>query len=490
VFFAWSLAAVVSGCGGSDPAPPRASTIERSPGTSQPAAVEPAESDVETPQPITEPMRARIEEPSAAPLPVYRPNDLRPKHDDARLEALGIHVWESKRLKLYGDLPEEQGAVLPPLVDQLYDALEAEFGALPPARDGGDFQMTGYLIRDDALFRETGLIPDNLPPLNHGRHRANEFWLRDQEFDYYRAHLLLHEATHAFMTFMPDTQSPVWYLEGMAEVFGTHRALPDGRIEFGVMPDRPEAYAGWGRITLVRREFAADRVRQIPEIIGWGPEDFFQPESYAWCWSLAHFLRQHPRYRARFQALGREDRGTRFAARFRELFGPDTADLSTEWALYITNLQYGYDVARAAIEFQPGQPLAVQATATVDIHADRGWQSSRVEVVAGETYRITATGQVTLANEPRPWVSEPRGVTIDYVDGQPLGKLLAAIRSTAPSPVETMLRVLPVGPAATFTAPLTGTVYLRVNDGWDRLADNRGAYRVTIEHPSPSADRR
>ena len=36
-----------------------------------------------------------------------------------------------------------------------------------------------------------------------------------------------------------------------------------------------------------------------------------------------------------------------------------------------------------------------------------------------------------LADEPKPWVSEPQGITFDYFNGRPLGMVVAAIRVEA-----------------------------------------------------------
>jgi hypothetical protein len=424
-----------------------------------------------------------IERPSAVPQIVYRPDDRRPKHDDERLAAVGIHRYASQRLVLYTDIAREDAAPLPPLIDKAYDALTEYFGPLPPARDGGEFQMTGYLIGDDALFREAGLIPENLPPFEHGRHRRNEFWMRDQKHDYYRRHLLIHEVTHCVTTYIPDTSAPVWYFEGIAELFGTHRLRDDGTFEWGVMPDAAENFAGLGRITLIRNDYAAGKGLTLDQVQSLPVDVYLKPEPYAWSWALCHFMARHPRYGERFREAGRHRQGREFIPWLTERFAADARDLNTEWALFTLNLQYGYDLPRSAIDFVPGTPLDdIAPSRDVEVAADRGWQSSQVRLKAGEEYAVTATGRFTLANEPKPWVSEPQGISIRYFDGYPLGRLLACIRQedAEPDAEESMLKVLSIGQERRFTAPITGTLYLRLNDSWSELADNRGAAQVTI----------
>src|SRR5260370_36553944 len=62
--------------------------------------------------------------------------------------------------------------------------------------------------------------------------------------------------------------------------------------------------------------------------------------------------------------------------------------------------------------------------------------------------------------------------------------LLAVIRSSElreEPPHTTMLEVLPVGRECLLTPRIAGTLYFRVNDFWNELADNTGSYQVTIK---------
>ena len=116
----------------------------------------------------------------------------------------------------------------------------------------------------------------------------------------------------------------------------------------------------------------------------------------------------------------------------------------------------------------------------------RGWQPSGVLLEAGQTYEITATGRFTLAELPKPWESEPGGISFRYFDGRPLGTLLGCLR-TEEGPVgeidDPMLNVIVLGSQRSFIAPVTGTLYLRLNDAWNSLGDNRGHATVIIRKP-------
>lgn len=439
-------------------------------------------------------INAPIQPPEAEPAPpvraepVYRPNDDRPVHDAADLAALGIHTYRSARMTLWTDIAPDAAEPLPPLVDQFYGQLVAGLGPLPPARDGAEFHVYGYLMADEAKFREAGCLPEDLPTFEHGRNRNNVFWMREQPFAYYREHLLLHEVTHCYMLASTHTELyPVWVMEGLAEFYGTHRVDAAGKLHTGILPDSPESAAGFGRISLIRTAFAEQRGKTVAKVLQLLPAEFDKPEAYAWSWGLSHFLLTHPRYGETFRDVLREAPGPGFSRELARRYQSVERDLLSEWMLFVVNLCYGYDTQRAAIDFRPGRPLG-ETPGACTIRADRGWQSSEILVEAGETYRISATGRVTLADEPKPWVSEPQGITFRYHDGWPLGLLLMCVRSETGltgGADDSLRQALPVGREAEFTTPVTGTVYLRVNDGWNSLADNTGSFEVTLNREPP-----
>ena len=428
--------------------------------------------------------------------PVYRPYDQRIRHDEKRLAEVGIRVLESKRLRLYTDVSAEFVQTLPSLIDELFLAWESYFGPMPPDRAGSDFQMSGYLMKDVSRFRGLGLIPDGLT-FAHGSNVQNEFWMYDQEFDYYRRHLLIHEATHCFMTFMPGVDAPRWYLEGMAEYFGSHR-LPESAdlsgaspsapaMQFCVMPTSQQQFLGFGRILIIRKAASQNRMLMIPAVMDLKSSEFVSPEPYSWAWALCVFLDGTPKYHERFQRLSQFTRGNQFTREFVRAFALDERDLDTEWTLFLKNLQYGYNLKNAAIDFRKGALLTdTSSSQTVEIVADRGWQSSGVLVEVGSRYEVTGEGRFTLADgnsNQKPWVSEPQGISFQYFEGHPLGILMGCIRSEE-GPVggadETMLKAIPLGRRGSFEARVAGTLYLRLNDAWNSLSDNRGKIEVTI----------
>lgn len=480
------MALISSGCG-KPPSPPKAQSSRTEPAASK-TRTDPKKKKVAA-QELVETADPDTTEDDPELPPKFRPPDRRPAHDDEKLAEAGIHRYESKRLILYTDIDPEVAAALPAIADQLHDALVDYFGPLPPEERGSEFQVTGYLIRDEVAFRELKLL-EGVPTLLHGKHVANRFWMRDQRDDYYRRHLLLHEWTHCYMTYMPGPIPPVWYMEGMAELFGTHRVKPDGRVEFRILPKETDDVAGWGRIGGIRRDCDEGRSLTIRGVYDLPNEAFFQPEAYAWSWALCQFFDSHPLYAARFRGLGRHLHDGQFPAKFLEAFAHDERNLSTEWTLYEFQLQPGYDSARAAVEFRQGKHLSEGEPLQASVQAARGWQDVGLRVEPGDVLEIAATGRFTLADDVKPWISEPQGISIRYFNGNPLGRLLACLDAD-PSAEKVgeqqkhLLQINPIGKSARLTMPAKGRLLLRLNDAWDSLSDNEGSADVTIRRATP-----
>ena len=173
-----------------------------------------------------------------------------PREVDARrAAAAGIRELTGQHVRLFTDLPSS------PAVDELpavFDAaipLWAKYFDLDESSIHGKF--LGFLISDREKFAALGLLPEENRDFVNGYARNYEFWLVEQPSDYYRRHLLLHEGTHAFMQTQLGGAGPGWYMEGMAELLGTHR-WQDGKLTVGVMPASKEATPMWGRIKIIR----------------------------------------------------------------------------------------------------------------------------------------------------------------------------------------------------------------------------------------------
>jgi len=402
-----------------------------------------------------------------------------PAVDEQRVVAAGIRKLSGQHLTLYTDLPTNSGVdELTAAFDQAYLQWCKYFGQTQ--RRDPPWRVTACVIEDKQKFIRVGLMPKDLPPFLHAYFRGNRLWVYEQPSAYYRRHLLLHEGTHAFMNAHLGSCGPPWYKEGMAELLATH-AIEDGGVVLNHFPADAEEVPDWGRIRLVHDAVAAGRRLKMDDVLDYGSRAHVEVEPYGWCWAAAAFLDGHPRYRERFRQLPAHVKAADFNQQVRKLFAGDWPQVAEEWQLFVEQLDFAYDFDREAIDFRPGKPLP-RAGATLEVAADRGWQSSGIELEAGSTYRLRASGRYQVGNQPRPWWSEPDGVTIRYWHGQRLGALLAAVHPEPFDPQSTSALISPVlvGAEATIRPTQSGTLYLRINDSPADLADNAGSVQVRV----------
>ncbi len=411
-----------------------------------------------------------------------------PAADPSRLAAAGIRRLDGAHLTLYTDLPPS------PDVDELPQVFDAavdpwcDYFRLPRQRAAA-WKIVAYVIDRKERFQATMLLPDDLPPFLHGYQRGLQLWLYEQPSAYYRRHMLLHEGTHAFMNGMLSGCGPPWYMEGLAELLATHR-WHDGQLQLAYFPRRRDEVEQWGRIKIVRTEVAAGLLLALEEIMAYGPRAHLRTEPYAWCWAAAAFLDGHPAFADRFRQLPAYVHAPEsdLTARFWQLVAEDRRQLNEQWQLFALNIDYGYDVAREAIEYAPPGEAFVDAR-EVRVQVDRGWQSTGLRLAADVPYHLVAAGRYQVGAGPPIWWCEPDGVTIRYVAGRPLGMLLAAVSD----PLQPLAGVTPlaqpaaIGRDASVTFPMAGTLFLRINDAPAELADNRGEVTVRIAPAPPPA---
>ena len=427
---------------------------------------------------------APAQEPGAAPRGKGKDAPPPRTFDDAQIRAAGLRKLTGKHITLYTDVGSSPAVdELPKLFDLAFPQWCQYLGQ--DEKQLAEWRVNGFLMADKQRFRTLQLLPDNLPEFLHGYARGHEIWMNEQTTDYYRRHLVLHEGTHAFMRTQLGSCGPPWYMEGMAELLGTHR-WRDGKLTLGVMPGSRDETPGWGRIKIVKDAVAAkqgeaNQGHSLALVLAFDPNLYLKNEPYGWSWAAAAFFDGNPKYRQRFREAFQDVTRPDFNARFQVLFKDDWAEVNEEWQLFVATMEYGHDLTRTAIDFKPGKPLAASG-AKVTIAADHGWQSSGVVLEAGKKYRLRASGRYQIADQPKPWLCEPNGVSIRYYRGLPLGTLVAAIRAdgTKAGATSGLLKPLPIGLQQVFVPEQSGTLYLKINDSPAELADNSGTLLVEI----------
>jgi hypothetical protein len=327
--------------------------------------------------------------------------------DEARLRAVGIAVLREGPLTLVTDLPLSAEIRDLPRVIAAAVPLFAERFDVPPIR-AAEWRVQAYLIKDLAKFASLGLLPEDRE-FSHGLALGREVWLFEQPSDYFRRHLLLHEATHSFMAMNLGGCGPGWYMEGMAELLGTHGwDTQTGKLELGVMPANRAAAPYWGRIKLLKE---SPQPLSLPAVLVLDNARPMNNEAYAWVWSLAHFLEHHPRYAKVFHELPSQVTKPEFNARLQKRYGDDWSNLMREWKLFTRRIDYGDDVACEAIDFAPTEELAAKPV-ELKIDPRRGWQPTGIRVAKSERLTLRGVGRFIIGREGsgEPWPCEANGI--------------------------------------------------------------------------------
>ena len=328
-------------------------------------------------------------------------------------------------------------------------------------------------------FEAAGLVSPDLPQFPNGWTQGDQLWFFDQTSVYYRRHLLLHEGTHAFMAALASGTGPPWFSEGMAELLATHR-WQDGQLTLNFFPLTREDVPKWGRIEIVQTGFAelarkACR-RSLPTTCGptWKTKPTAGAGRRRHSWTATRVPGPLP-------PVASPCRRARFCCPRVEAVCRRLADPVEDWQVFVANLDYGYDFQRMQVDYAAGA-LLEGSSKQVTVAADRGWQASGIRLEPGKKYRLSASGRYSVAQEPRVWACEPGGITIRYYHSQPLGILLAAVRSDDPQAKGSsgLTRPIVVGLDRTVSVDRPGTLYLRINDSAGSLADNAGTLSVEV----------
>lgn len=388
---------------------------------------------------------------------------------------------EGRYVRVVTDLPQS------PAVDDLPRAFDAavplwcEFWEIPLDRVN-DWRVTAYVMNEKERFRKRELIPPELPGFPHGFQWGERVWVVGQKSDYYTRHLLLHEGVHAFAAHAFGGTGPAWFMEGTAELLGTHR-WNGGTLQIAVVPESKEAFPYWGRFRLLDQRRGETGALSLVSVLRYS-NIAHRVEPYAWTWAAAMLFHMYPEYRTVLVSAARagRDDSPEFTRDFVRELGTGWNVAQARWRILVDEFDYGYDIRRNVVEIHAddrpwdGRPLQL------NVGSQRGWQSAGVKIPAGTRLQITAEGRCIIGRQPKPWVTEPQGVTVRYHRGRPLGQLLATLLPTVPKAAKTVepLETVGIGRIGELIAREESWLLLRVGDSPAELADNQGGFQVTI----------
>lgn len=404
----------------------------------------------------------------------------------------GLRLLESDHLVLATDRPERAGdgvAELPRLFDEAFACWCGHY-AIDPATVR-DWRAFGCLVVDRERFRAAGLLPATLPEFAHGFCDRNRFWLADQSNPDYRRHLLLHEGAHAFTLTIRSLDTPEWYTEGIAEFLATHRLERDAagveRFIHAPLPARADDVEQLGRIEALRKSRAAGTPARLAAVLTAPPGNHHAIAAYASSWAAVVLFSRHPAFARQFAVAERGPLDLDFTARLAALPGWDMDRAVREYDAFVADLDYGYDVARMAVDWSPGRPLVVATPVTVE--AGRGWQNTGLTLERGGRCHVVARGRARLGTvrdpatgDLTPIASEADGISLRWYRGRPVGRLMVAQWVEADGKPPGFI-VLGTGAAADITAATTGPLYLIVNEAPANRTASNGGYTVNLIPP-------
>ncbi|MDR1492794.1 MAG: hypothetical protein LBT05_08740 [Planctomycetaceae bacterium] len=415
-----------------------------------------------------------------------------PPINAAALRTQNIRELRGKYLSLFTDLPPSSSVEeLPKVFDLAVAEYCRYFGVEESVCD--QWRMRGCLIQDLRKFQRTNLL-GAFPTSRNGYTIGDMFWVREQPSEYMRRHLILHEGVHGFMNYVFGACGPAWFMEATAEYLGTHR-WRDGTLTLGILPDNEQEMPGWGRISALREELDAGNAVTLDRLLRRSAEEIETPTDYAYAWGLGFLLENHSRYPTLLRSMARWATFPDFTNRFYQLANWNL--LQTDWYCFLGDLDYGAELSKIVVEMNAEESRTVEEPAELEIAPTRGWQTSRIRLEEGKTYRIAASGRCVLggypsADSPKTLQSEPNGVTIRYYRHRPLGQLLAAVapddfadanaeeKELQPKDIPFLAPIV-VGYTLELTPSRSGTLWFRVNvppSGFERYS---GAYRARIE---------
>ena len=408
--------------------------------------------------------------------------------DQELVAAAGIQRIQGKYVDIYTDVRDrkdilEFAEVFDQAVPQWCEYFNVDLERVK------DWKLSGFIVLDKDRFRRAGLFPKHLPKFLVGWQSGHEFWVYPQPGEYYTRHLLIHEGTHGFMRhFLKGTGAP-WYTEGMAELLALHK-WQDGKLQIRCRVDNSDDCAYWGRVGVIREDRQQELTMTFEDVFHIESRAFLEVRAYAWAWAACEFFDSHPLTHDHFKKLQTtaSDHTITFSRNFKRSIFDKYPQLQEQWEMFIAEIEYGYDVQAASIKH-----LAKRDSLPLDLNVDvaRGWQSTGIQLQLGQSIRVESSGRFQVANhDGQQWPCEADGITIEYYRGRPLGKLIAVIKpavinpavdTAAKSPLTDPSQWIELGTKSVITAPVSGTLYIRINESPARLDDNEGSLKVSLK---------
>ncbi|QDT12069.1 hypothetical protein K239x_40770 [Planctomycetes bacterium K23_9] len=354
-----------------------------------------------------------------------------------------------------------------------------------------DFKVDACVMADKQRFQLDGRIPLSVPDFPFGFALQDRVWVVAQKSQYYTRHLLLHEGVHSLAYHQFGGTGPSWFMEGTAEMLAVHRHFGSD-TKINQLPKDRASVPYWGRFKVMDQSRDANTIPSLGSVLGYPRDLQSDVESYGWSWAATMLLYQYPDTRDAFFASAKTPapNDAVFNNDLKRRLQNTWPVVTARWRLMCHDIDYGFDWSREQVSLSMNDQVWDGKPLKLDIKANQGWQSIGVRLSPGMKLSVTPAGNCTLADQPKPWLSYPSGITLRYHRGRPLGQLLACLLPDTPDQdqaTKTNLRPLQVAAITRPSQiPIKENCWLlfRINDVTGELSDNQGGYQLTIDSAS------
>ena len=366
----------------------------------------------------------------------------------------------SDHFTLYTDISERSAKVLLTKLETMYSLIAKYYGRRPrqsiecfviriePNPSRGRGQMPNRMVNRKywlSQLPEVGVLKVEegagvTASVSNGRQTRSVVFACDKHG------VVQHESVHAYCAQTFGTTGPVWYSEGMAEIGQYWRP---GNLAVGVDP------------VVIDYLTHATQPKTMRDIVRAGQITGDSWKAYAWRWALCHLLSSNPNYQRRFKQLGmnimygNEDS-------FDTAFGAVADQISFEYDQFVRNFDNGYRVDLCAWDWKTrAQEPKPAKTIKTKVDAQRGWQATPLQLTAGQTYDVICQGTWQTGSDQEPCDADggPNG------QGSLIGVIMNNYQLSEP---------FQLGTKQQFVAATDGQLFLRCQEEWRSIADNKG----------------
>jgi hypothetical protein len=395
--------------------------------------------------------------------------------------AAGIRRFAKGQWTIVTDLPiDSELESWPVVLDQALASWCQKWSIAPEVAKS--WPLTIHCMADRKVFERAGLL-DGVPAFEDGFQLADRVFLNEQPSTYYRRHLLLHEATHWVMYRALSGGGSPWFMEGMAEVEGTHR-LKDGVLTLAIIPDDRQEVPHWGRFKRLSDSVAKNGVPTLKQILYYGNDRQDRMDRYCWSWAACVFFHNHPLYASYLQkaSVAPLDYSLKLSEQLEQTLGDRWDWVERDWKVFVDEFDFGYRPNIDTISLETAQGITATAfsgESSIQLDCSRGWQDSKCFLKAGQKVQIRADGRYVVRNQnQQAWECSADGITYQHFRHIPMGKLLGGFVSVDR---DEPLMVFEIGKQTEFVAPRDGWLLLKINEPVRQRQDNSGKLDVRIQ---------